>query len=57
MPNRSIAKAMRSRRTLTSYLCLDTAQYIHLFYNECSRVLEKFVRVSGVYVHTGADTH
>ncbi len=53
MPNRSIAKAMRSRRTL----CLDTAQYIHVFYNECSRVLEKFVRISGVYVHTGADTH
>ncbi len=24
-----------------------------VFYNRCSCVLEKFVRISGVYVHTG----
>ncbi len=24
-----------------------------VFYNGCSRVLEKFVRISGVHVHTG----
>ncbi len=24
-----------------------------VFYNGCSRVLEKFMRISGVYVHTG----
>ncbi len=38
--------------TLTSYFCLNTAQYIHIVeYTEC--LLEKFVRISGVYVHTG----
>ncbi len=31
--------------TITSYFCLNTAQYI------CSRVLEKFVRINGD--HTG----
>ncbi len=42
--------------TLTSYFCLNTAQYIHVveytqqvFYNGCSCVLEKFMRISGVY--------
>ncbi len=45
--------------TITSYLCLNTAQYIHVVeYSECfnngySRVLEKFVRISGVHVHMG----
>ncbi len=44
--------------TLTSYFCLNTAQYIHVveyseFYNGCSCVLEKFMRISGDYVHTG----
>ncbi len=24
-----------------------------VFYNGCSRVLEKFLKISGVYVHTG----
>ncbi len=43
--------------TITSYFCLNTAQYIHVveysecFITECSRVLEKFVRISGVYGH------
>ncbi len=44
--------------TITSHFCLNTAQYIHIveyseFYNGCSRVLEKFARISGVYVHMG----
>ncbi len=41
--------------TLTSYFCLNTAQYIHIVkYSECfitdAPVLEKFVRISGIYV-------
>ncbi len=35
--------------TLTSYLCLNTSTIV--FYNGCSRVLEKFVRISGVCAH------
>ncbi len=38
--------------TLTSYFCLNTAQYI-VEYSECSCVLDKFMRISGIYVHTG----
>ncbi len=51
--------ALVSLITITSHFCLNTAQYIHIveysecFINRCSRVLEKFVRISGVYVHTG----
>ncbi len=38
--------------SITSYFCLNTAQYIHVVvFNGYSRVLEKFVRISGVYVH------
>ncbi len=50
----------------SSYFCLNTVLYIHIavkinvqqvFYNECSlkkHVLEKFVKISGVYLHIRA---
>ncbi len=45
--------------TITSYFCLNTAQYSHVVeYSECfimdaRSVLEEFMRISGVCVHTG----
>ncbi len=46
--------ALVSLITITSYFCLNIAQYIHVVeYSKCfimdARVLEKFVRISGVY--------